>query len=89
MSVQLRARTIVLTLCSTLLATAVAALPARAEVTARASWDVKGPHGSPTATVALDPADGHPTLAVGREGRTVLEPSPVGLVTEQTDFSRG
>lgn len=42
MSVQLRARTIVLTLCSTLLATAVAALPARAEATARAAWEVKG-----------------------------------------------
>ncbi|MFB8132811.1 glycoside hydrolase family 97 protein [Streptomyces mirabilis] len=89
MSVQLRARTIVLTLCSTLLATAVAALPARAEGTARAAWEVKGPHGSPTAVVALDRSDGRPTLAVRREGRTVLEPSPLGLVTEQTDFSWG
>ena len=78
MAVQPRARTIVLTLCSALLATATAALPARAEApedsAAPASWEVRGPHGSPTAVVALDD-DGRPTLTVRRAGRTVLEPS--------------
>ncbi|MEV0640277.1 glycoside hydrolase family 97 catalytic domain-containing protein [Streptomyces sp. NPDC050619] len=89
MVVHIRARTTVLTLCSALLATAVAALPARAEPgAAPASWEVRGPHGSPTAVVSLDPADGHPTLAVKRDGRTVIEPSPLGLVTEQADFSK-
>ncbi|MFD9190022.1 glycoside hydrolase family 97 catalytic domain-containing protein [Streptomyces phaeochromogenes] len=89
MAVQPRARTIVLTLCSALLATTAATLPARAEAPARpASWEVRGPHGSPTAVVSLDPADGSPNLAVRRAGRTVLEPSPVGLVTEQADFTR-
>ncbi|MGP4045230.1 glycoside hydrolase family 97 catalytic domain-containing protein [Streptomyces sp. 2A115] len=89
MAVQLRARTTALTLCSALLATAVAALPARAEPGAGpASWEVRGPHGSPTAVVSLDPADGHPALAVRRDGRTVMEPSPLGLVTEQADFSK-
>jgi alpha-glucosidase len=48
MAVQPRARTIVLTLCSALLATATAALPARAEAPAAPkSWEVRGPHGSP------------------------------------------
>lgn len=89
MAVQPRARTIVLTLCSALLATTAATLPARAEAPARpASWEVRGPHGSPTAVVSLDPADGSPALAVRRAGRTILEPSPVGLVTEQADFTR-
>ncbi|MER6135844.1 glycoside hydrolase family 97 catalytic domain-containing protein [Streptomyces sp. NPDC001815] len=90
MAVPSRTRTIALTLCSALLATATATLPARAENAAPAtSWEVRGPHGSPTAVVSLDPADGRPALAVGRAGRTVLEPSPLGLVTERADFSRG
>lgn len=85
----LRPRTLVLTLCSALLGSAVAAPPALADPTPRArSWEVSGPPGSPTAVVALDPADGRPTLAVRRAGRTVLEPSPVGLVTEQADFTK-
>ncbi len=99
MAVQRRIRSTVLTLCSTLLATAVAALPAQADPASAdrperlsgqsKSWEVRGPLGSPTATVALDPADGHPTLTIRRGGRTVLEPSPVGLVTERADFSKG
>ncbi|MEV0221489.1 glycoside hydrolase family 97 catalytic domain-containing protein [Streptomyces sp. NPDC050704] len=89
MAVQPRTRTIALTLCSALLATAAAALPARAEApAAAASWEVRGPHGSPTAVVALDAAEGRPTLTVRRAGRTVIEPSPVGLVTEQADFTK-
>ncbi|MDH6624042.1 alpha-glucosidase [Streptomyces sp. LBL] len=85
----LRPRPLALTLCSALLATAVAAPSALAGPTDRGrSWEVAGPPGSPTAVVALDPTDGHPTLAVRRGGRTVLEPSPVGLVTERADFSK-
>ncbi|MFD2687339.1 glycoside hydrolase family 97 catalytic domain-containing protein [Streptomyces phyllanthi] len=83
-----RPRTIVLTLCSALLAAAVAAPSAHADRTAPGrSWEIQGPPGSPTAVVALDPTDGHPTLAVRRGDRTILEPSPLGLVTEQADFS--
>ncbi|MEU9184924.1 glycoside hydrolase family 97 catalytic domain-containing protein [Streptomyces sp. NPDC048484] len=91
MAVPARTSTITLMLCSALLTTTAATLPARAETPAAAatSWEVRGPHGSPTAVVSLDPADGRPTLAVRRAGRTVLEPSPVGLVTEQADFSQG
>lgn len=86
---RLRPRTVVLTLCSALLATAAAMPPAHADPTAPGrSWEVAGPPGSPTAVVALDPADGRPTLAVRRGDRTVLEPSPVGLVTERADFSK-
>jgi alpha-glucosidase len=85
----LRPRPLVLTLCSALLATAVAAPSALADPTDQGrSWKVAGPPGSPTAVVALDPTDGHPTLAVRRGDRTVLEPSPVGLVTERADFSK-
>ncbi|MDX3455939.1 glycoside hydrolase family 97 catalytic domain-containing protein [Streptomyces sp. ME02-8801-2C] len=84
---------IALTLASALLATAVTALPAEAATghtgTAAAAWEVKAPPGSPTAVVALDPADGRPTLAVSRAGEQVLAPSPLGLVTEQADLSRG
>ncbi len=81
---------IALTLCSALLATAVTALPAGAPTGTAASWEVKAPPGSsPTAVVALDPADGHPTLTVRRAGEQVLAPSPLGLVTEQADFSKG
>ncbi|MPY59226.1 glycoside hydrolase family 97 catalytic domain-containing protein [Streptomyces spongiae] len=85
----LRPRPLVLTLCSALLASAVAAPPALADPTPQAkSWKVSGPPGSPTAVVALDPTDGRPTLAVRRGDRTVLEPSPVGLVTERADFTK-
>ncbi|WP_405822547.1 glycoside hydrolase family 97 protein [Streptomyces sp. NBC_01390] len=84
---------IALTLCSALLATAVTALPAEAATTGHpgtaAAWEVKASPGSPTAVVALDPADNHPTLTVRRDGKQVLAPSPLGLVTEQADLSTG
>ncbi|MFF3373196.1 glycoside hydrolase family 97 catalytic domain-containing protein [Streptomyces sp. NPDC002680] len=82
---------IALTLCSALLATAVTALPAGAHTGgSAAAWEVKAPPGSsPTAVVALDPADGHPTLTVRRADEQVLAPSPLGLVTEQADLSQG
>ncbi|MDX3749899.1 glycoside hydrolase family 97 catalytic domain-containing protein [Streptomyces sp. AK08-02] len=84
---------IALTLCSALLATAVTALPAEAAAAGHpgtaAAWEVKASPGSPTAVVALDPADNHPTLTVRRGGEQVLAPSPLGLVTEQADLSVG
>ncbi|MDT0464047.1 glycoside hydrolase family 97 protein [Streptomyces gibsoniae] len=90
MTARPRLRTIALALCSALLATTASVLPARAGTPAPVpTWEVRGPGDAPTAVVALDPADGHPTLAVRRDGRTVLEPSPVGLVTERADLSKG
>ncbi|ELP69831.1 glycoside hydrolase family 97 catalytic domain-containing protein [Streptomyces turgidiscabies] len=84
---------IALTLCSALLATAVTALPAEAAAPGHpgtsAAWEVKASPGSPTAVVALDPADNHPTLTVRRSGKQVIAPSPLGLVTEQADLSKG
>ncbi|MEW2119466.1 glycoside hydrolase family 97 catalytic domain-containing protein [Streptomyces sp. NPDC005474] len=81
------------TLCAALLATAVTALPTQAAATGHtgtaAAWEVKASPGSPTAVVALDPADGRPTLTVRRADEQVLAPSPLGLVTEQADLSRG
>ncbi|MBA2944723.1 glycoside hydrolase family 97 catalytic domain-containing protein [Streptomyces himalayensis] len=85
MPAQARFRAMMLTLCSALLATAATALPASAET---ASWEVSA-HDGPTAVVGLDADDGRPTLAVRRDGRTVIEPSPVGLVTENVDLSGG
>ncbi|MEU0880362.1 glycoside hydrolase family 97 catalytic domain-containing protein [Lentzea sp. NPDC005914] len=41
----------------------------------------------PKAVVQL--SDGVPTLSVTRGGTTVLEPSPLGVVTERADLSRG
>ncbi|MEU6719189.1 glycoside hydrolase family 97 catalytic domain-containing protein [Nonomuraea sp. NPDC046802] len=63
------------------------ALPAHAE--RAGSWKVSGFPGGPEAEVALDPASGALTFGVTRRGARVLEPSPVGIVTERADLSRG
>jgi alpha-glucosidase len=52
-------------------------------------WVVRAPGGGPVATLGLDPAAGTVTLAVSRAGRPVLDPGPVGIVTERADLSRG
>src|SRR5688572_15834319 len=52
-------------------------------------WAVRAPGGGPVATLGLDPAAGTVTLAVSRAGRPVLDPGPVGIVTERADLSRG
>ncbi|MGP3911483.1 glycoside hydrolase family 97 catalytic domain-containing protein [Nonomuraea sp. 10N515B] len=77
-----------LRLCAALLLTLclVPALPARA---ADQSWTVTGLPGGPAAELALDPDAGTLTLAAERHGARVLEPSPVGLVTERADLSQG
>jgi alpha-glucosidase len=74
-------------------ATAEADPEARAAVrTPGAGWMVRAPgirQGGPAAEVRHDAATGTVTLAVTRRGRTVVEPSPVGIVTEQADLSSG
>ncbi|MEV0783805.1 glycoside hydrolase family 97 catalytic domain-containing protein [Streptomyces sp. NPDC050423] len=49
------------------------------------SWTVQ--RGGPTAVVALDRTDGSLDFSVKRNGRTVLEPAPVGVVTDQADLT--
>jgi alpha-glucosidase len=74
-------------LCGALIA---AAAPAAAQAS---TWVVTGPaplaERGPQAVVALDEATGTVSLAVSRGGRTVLEPSPVGIVTERADLASG
>lgn len=54
---------------------------------AGAAWTVS--RGGPAADVTLDPADGTVTLAVRDGARTLVAPSPVGIVTEDADLTRG
>ncbi|MFC4013761.1 glycoside hydrolase family 97 catalytic domain-containing protein [Nonomuraea purpurea] len=63
------------------------ALPAHAD--RAGSWKVSGFPGGPEAEVALDPATGALTFGVTRRGARVLEPSPVGIITERADLSQG
>ncbi|MFI7700503.1 glycoside hydrolase family 97 catalytic domain-containing protein [Nonomuraea sp. NPDC049480] len=63
------------------------ALPARAA--AGGSWKISGFPGGPAAELALDHQTGALTVAVTRRGARVLEPSPVGIVTERADLSQG
>ncbi|MFJ2212324.1 glycoside hydrolase family 97 catalytic domain-containing protein [Streptomyces sp. NPDC101062] len=91
-------------LAATLLtATLLTAGPARAGQdtgSPQHRWDVSAPVPAsapdraavarvPHARVSLDPATGALSLTVSRGGRTVLAPSPVGLVTERADLSQG
>lgn len=48
----------------------------------------RGAAHEPRARIALDASTGTVSLAVTRDGRTVVEPSPVGIVTEQADLSK-
>ncbi|MFD9702900.1 glycoside hydrolase family 97 catalytic domain-containing protein [Lentzea sp. NPDC059081] len=61
-------------------------LPAAPAVAAPTGWTVTGP-GQVTAEVAL--TSGRLTLAVKRQGRTVLQPAAVGLTTTAADLSQG
>src|SRR5690349_1683504 len=56
---------------------------------AASPWVVRGPGEGPVATLDYDGAAGTVTLAVSRGGRPVLDPGPVGIVTEQADLSSG
>lgn len=60
----------------------VTALPAVAD---DAEWTVTGPGSDLTAVVRL--ADGAPELGISSHGRTVLPPSDIGLVTEDSDLT--
>ncbi|WP_439656619.1 glycoside hydrolase family 97 catalytic domain-containing protein [Lentzea sp. HUAS TT2] len=60
-------------------------LPAVPAVAAPAGWTVTGP-GQVTAEVAL--SSGNLTLAVRRQGRTVLQPAAVGLTTTTADLTK-
>ncbi|MEU6253962.1 glycoside hydrolase family 97 catalytic domain-containing protein [Streptomyces sp. NPDC047043] len=88
-------RTVVAALCAGLAATLCTTAPARADRGTDSHeqlWAVSGPErataaGAPRAQVALDGTTGTLSLSVSRGGRTVIEPSPVGIVTEQADLS--
>jgi alpha-glucosidase len=89
-------RTAVAALCAGLMATLFTTVPARADQDAGSAgrvWAVSGPERaaarSPRAQVSLDATAGTLSLSVSRGGRTVIEPSPVGIVTEQADLSQG
>lgn len=81
-------RTAVAALCASLAAALLTTAPAQAEQRDQA-WSLSAGAHAPRAEVGLDDTTGRLTLAVSRDGRTVIEPSPVGLVTEQADLSKG
>ncbi|MEU5042154.1 glycoside hydrolase family 97 protein [Streptomyces griseorubiginosus] len=80
-------RTVVAALCASLAAALLSTAPAQAEQHDQA-WSLSAGAHAPRAEVGLDDTTGRLTLAVSRDGRTVIEPSPVGLVTEQADLSK-
>ncbi|MFE5818912.1 glycoside hydrolase family 97 catalytic domain-containing protein [Streptomyces sp. NPDC056479] len=80
-------RTAVAVLSAGLVATLLTNGPARADQREHV-WTVSGPAAhQPTARIRLDDTTGTVSLSVTRGGRTVIEPSPVGIVTEQADLS--
>ncbi|MDH6485082.1 glycoside hydrolase family 97 protein [Streptomyces sp. SAI-127] len=79
-------RTAVAALCASLAAALLTTAPARAEQHDQA-WSLSAGAHAPRAQVTLDDATGTLSLAVSRDGRTVIEPSPVGIVTERADLS--
>ncbi|MEU5593002.1 glycoside hydrolase family 97 catalytic domain-containing protein [Streptomyces sp. NPDC020298] len=83
-----RTRTAVTALCAGLVAALFTSVPAHAEQHER-SWSVSEAAHAPHARITLDGTTGTLSLVVSRDGRTVLEPSPVGIVTEQADLSKG
>ncbi|MFD3583058.1 glycoside hydrolase family 97 catalytic domain-containing protein [Streptomyces sp. NPDC058683] len=81
-------RTVVAALCAGLAATLLTTAPARAEQRAH-TWTVSETAHAPRARIDLDTTTGTLSLTVSRAGRTVIEPSPVGIVTQQADLSQG
>ncbi|MCA2226631.1 glycoside hydrolase family 97 protein [Nonomuraea aurantiaca] len=65
------------------------ALPAWADQGAPGSWKVSAFPGGPAAELSLDLQAGTLTFAATHRGGRVLEPSPVGIVTERADLSQG
>ncbi|WP_030327320.1 glycoside hydrolase family 97 protein [Streptomyces sp. NRRL B-3229] len=80
-------RTAVAALCASLAAALLGTAPAQAQQHDQ-TWSLSTGAQAPRAEVGLDGTTGRLTLAVSRGGRTVIEPSPVGLVTEQADLSK-
>ncbi|KKD06370.1 glycoside hydrolase family 97 protein [Streptomyces sp. WM6386] len=84
-------RTAAAALCAGLVATLLTTVPARAEQREH-TWTVSGPgraaSHAPHARISLDGTTGTVSLSVTRDRRTVIEPSPVGIVTEQADLSK-
>ncbi|MBW8820079.1 MAG: glycoside hydrolase family 97 N-terminal domain-containing protein, partial [Streptomyces sp.] len=86
-------RTAVAALCASLAAALLTTAPAQAAQAGQAgqhdqTWSLSAGAHAPRAQVTLDDATGTLSLAVSRDGRTVIEPSPVGIVTEQADLSK-
>ncbi|MFG2455819.1 glycoside hydrolase family 97 catalytic domain-containing protein [Streptomyces sp. NPDC048523] len=83
-------RTAVAALCASLAAALLTTAPAQAEQhdLGDRAWSVSAGAHAPRAQVTLDDTTGTLSLAVSREGLTVIEPSPVGIVTEQADLSK-
>ncbi|MFC9679549.1 alpha-galactosidase, partial [Streptomyces sp. NPDC056948] len=80
-------RTTVAALCTGLAAALLTTAPARAEKQEH-TWTVSASAHAPRARISLDDSTGALSLSVTRAGRTVIEPSPVGIVTEQADLSQ-
>ncbi|MGW0706333.1 glycoside hydrolase family 97 catalytic domain-containing protein [Streptomyces sp. NPDC002643] len=82
---------VVSALCAGLAATLLTTGPARADQPIAGAadhvWSLSTAPHAPRARIALDGTTGALALSVSRDGRTVIEPSPVGIVTEQADFS--
>jgi len=74
-----------------LIATGLNRAPASVEHHDPAPWVVTAPPGAagPVADLGYDPAAGTVTLAVSLGGRAVLDPGPVGIITERADLSTG
>ncbi|MGI5380366.1 glycoside hydrolase family 97 catalytic domain-containing protein [Streptomyces sp. CA-251387] len=81
-------RTAVAALCAGLVSALLTTAPADAEQRGQ-DWAVSAGAHAPRARVTLDDTTGTLSLAMSRNGRTVIEPSPVGIVTEQADLSQG
>ncbi|MFI7294581.1 glycoside hydrolase family 97 catalytic domain-containing protein [Streptomyces sp. NPDC050121] len=86
-------RTAAAALCAGLVAALLTTGPARAEQQDHDQqdhvWAVSTAAHAPRARISLDDTTGTLSLAVSHDGRTVIEPSPVGIVTEQADLSQG
>ncbi|KAK1184179.1 glycoside hydrolase family 97 catalytic domain-containing protein [Streptomyces sp. NBS 14/10] len=88
MARSVRRTTLALLLSAVLAMTLFVTAPAHAQ---DSTWTVSGPsaRSGPQARLQLDATTGALTLQVSRGGRTVLEPSPLGIRTEGADLSRG
>ncbi|MFG2969796.1 glycoside hydrolase family 97 catalytic domain-containing protein [Streptomyces sp. NPDC048288] len=82
-------RTVVAALCAGLAAALLTTAPARAGQPQSHDWTVSEAAHAPRARISLDDTTGTLSLSVTRDGATVIEPSPLGIVTEQADLSQG